>query len=359
MLDFTSALYLGLHHPSSVLQPWDRLTLGVPAALEELPGSAELAARVAQWVGGERGLLATSTLHAFWDLFGVLLSDRVSIHSDEGSYPVAQWAIQRAVVAGVPAQVFAHHSPEALERALSADAFRRAPVVVTDGFCPGCGRMAPLAEYLSLTRARGGLLVIDDTQAAGLFGDPVPGSAYGLGGGGSARACGVTGPEVVWCASFAKALGVPMTAVVGSAEWIARMEDEGEARVHCSPPSAAHVAALLHALDVNARCGDLLRRRLAERVALFRSRLADAGLSATGGLFPVQRLAPPSPMRTTRLHARLLRRGVKTVPQRARCGPQSAVAFLVNAQHGVHEMELAAQAVVDAMGAGVARTAEH
>jgi len=37
VLDFTSALYLGLRHPSGSLRPWARFTLGVPAALAAPP----------------------------------------------------------------------------------------------------------------------------------------------------------------------------------------------------------------------------------------------------------------------------------------------------------------------------------
>ena len=45
--DFTSALYLGMHHPSRSLRGWDRLTTGVPAALGEPPRAARLASRAA------------------------------------------------------------------------------------------------------------------------------------------------------------------------------------------------------------------------------------------------------------------------------------------------------------------------
>ncbi len=52
MLDFTSALYLGLRHGSRSLAPWDQLTLGTPAALEELPAAIALGQRVAELVEG-------------------------------------------------------------------------------------------------------------------------------------------------------------------------------------------------------------------------------------------------------------------------------------------------------------------
>ena len=72
MLDFTSALYLGLSHESWRLPGWDRLTLGKPAALESPPGAREVERDLAALVGCERALLAPSTLHLFGDLLTIL-----------------------------------------------------------------------------------------------------------------------------------------------------------------------------------------------------------------------------------------------------------------------------------------------
>ena len=51
---------------------WDRLTLGKPAALESPPGAREVEGELAALTGCERAVLAPSTLHLFWDLFGIL-----------------------------------------------------------------------------------------------------------------------------------------------------------------------------------------------------------------------------------------------------------------------------------------------
>ena len=72
MLDFTSALYLGLRHPSASLPPWDALTIGRPAALAEPPDAEAVAAEIASLQGCEAATLLPSTLHLFWDLFRVL-----------------------------------------------------------------------------------------------------------------------------------------------------------------------------------------------------------------------------------------------------------------------------------------------
>jgi len=72
MADFTSALYLGLRHGAGSLRPWARLTTGRPAALADPPGAREVAGALAALAGCGAGSLAPSTLHLFWDLFGVL-----------------------------------------------------------------------------------------------------------------------------------------------------------------------------------------------------------------------------------------------------------------------------------------------
>lgn len=60
MLDFTSALYLGLRHPSGSLWPWSQFTTGRPAALA-IPASQErVAEALAELQGCERATLGPS-----------------------------------------------------------------------------------------------------------------------------------------------------------------------------------------------------------------------------------------------------------------------------------------------------------
>lgn len=91
MHDFTSALYLGLHHPSASLRPWGQLTTGKPAAFEAPVSEQRLARWLAGLVGCEQAVFGPSTLHLFWDLFGVLAKQEVSVYLDAGAYPIAHW----------------------------------------------------------------------------------------------------------------------------------------------------------------------------------------------------------------------------------------------------------------------------
>lgn len=343
MLDFTSALYLGLRHPSGSLQPWAQLTTGVPAALASPFGAAAVAQKLAAMQGCEQATLAPSTLHLFWDLFGMVPSDTVAIYMDADVYPLARWGIERAAWRGVPVRSFPHHDVEALRRLLKRDAPRRArPVVVTDGYCPDCSQPAPLIDYLESTRSFGGSVVIDDTQAIGIFGY-APGceSPYGSGGGGMMRWNNVTDPNVLVISSLAKGFGVPIAVLSGSQAAIRCFEEKSETRVHCSPPSVAVVNAALHALALNHKHGDALRGRLAQLIRRFRKRLQEIGLSATGGFFPVQTLADASGTDAQKLYERLLRSGIKTVLRRGRCGYGARLSFLITALHHPHDIDCA------------------
>ncbi len=344
MLDFTSGLYLGFWHAHPSLPPWPRLTTGTPAALADPPGAAEVAARLARLQGCEAGALGTSSLHVFWDVFGWLGRDGAAIYVDAGAYPIARWATLQAAVRGVPVRHFPHRNVDALRRLIEADP-RRRPIVLADGVCVCCGASTPLREYVAAIRPRDGMLVVDDTQALGLLGEaPSRAAPYGHGGGGSLRRLGLHGPSILIVASLAKALGVPVTCLSGSADMVARFKVASQTRVHCSPPSAAHIHAARHALDLNEEQGEMARHRLAARVALFRRRLTDGGLRTTGGLFPVQSL-PPLPTTTAQeVHRRLLAAGVRTL-LRGGEGDSAHVTWVLTARHRREAIEQAAAAL--------------
>jgi 8-amino-7-oxononanoate synthase len=344
MLDFTSALYLGFRHGSASLGPWDEFTLGRPAALQEPPGALEAGRELAQVQGCEASVLLPSTLHLFWDLFELLSHERIAIHMDAATYPIAQWALQPAVGRGVPLQTFRAHDPDDLRVRLRQASGRRRPVIVADGYSPGLGRVAPLADYVSLAREHGGLVVIDDTQALGLLGHhPSSATPYGHGGGGSLGWCGVPGgePDILVGASLAKGFGAPLAALSGAAAWVRRYGEGSRTRVHCSPPSVAVIRAALHALHINRRNGDGLRAHLAALVMRFRQGLQDLGLSATGGLFPVQTLQAVPGGDACRLHQTLSGAGLRAVLHRGDDRRRAAISLLFTCRHRFQDIDQA------------------
>jgi 8-amino-7-oxononanoate synthase len=353
VVDFTSSGYLGLRHASDSLRPWAQLTSGVPAALAEPATARDLATSLAGLIGTDAAVLATSTLHAFWDLFVVMASVArratgrgIAVYVDAASYPISRWGAERAACRGIPCRTVPHHDSHALAQVLAGDARRRLrPVMVADGLCPGCGRVAPVADYLQTCRSFGGDLVLDDTQPLGVLGIPRAGLAYGLGGGGSLRHEQVGGPDIVVVSSLAKAFGVPVTVVGGSGAFIDGYRAGSQTRLHCSPPSLAHVAAGARALTVNRLAGDRLRAHLARLVSRFQRGLGDAGLPVPTGRFPVQPLLLPRGLDPASVHRALLGRGVLAVLNRPECLPRPAVSFLITAGHRTADIDAAVAAL--------------
>jgi 8-amino-7-oxononanoate synthase len=332
MLDFTSALYLGMRHPAAQLMPWSSLTLGQPAALREPPGAQALAADLAALQGCEAACVLPSTLHLFWDLFGMLAAERLVILVDGGSYAIARWGAERAQALGLPLRLFPSGEMAALRRLAAAWGRQgRRPLILADGYVPGSEQVLPLAAYAALAGQGGGYLLLDDTQVLGVAGAQGGGSArlHGLRG-----ACDKAGGHLIVGASLAKGFGVPLAVLAGSGGLLRRFAAHSQTRVHASPPSAAVLAAAQRAMALNARHGDALRATLAERVAQWRSGMAAAGIACRGGSFPVQRL----PGRA-HLQQALRAAGVLALAQ-AGDGP-GALTFLLRADHTPRQLEQA------------------
>jgi 8-amino-7-oxononanoate synthase len=353
-LDFTSSLYLGAENSWQSLTGWESLTLGKPAALESVPGTRRVERELAALTGCERVLLGPSTLHLFWDLFGFLARRGMSIFLDAGSYPIAQWGVERAASYGAPVRVFPQHDHRALGSLLKNAPGK--PVVVADGYNPLRGSSAPVAAYLECAKRMGGLVVLDDTQALGIFGhSQSKEQPYGNEGGGSLRRAGVRDDQVVLVSSLAKGFGAPLAMLGGSEAVTAAFEFESETRMHCSPPSAAVVAAAGHALAVNRRYGEVLRKQLAQRVAHFRLRLRDLNVIATGGLFPVQPLRLPEDIDVGGLHEALLAGGLQTVLHQSTNGADWRISFIITTKHSAGDIDWAVASLANAMVRGAPR----
>lgn len=342
MIDFSSALYLGFRHPAEALRPWKSLSSGKPALLEEPEGAQKLAQALAGLIGCEAGLLLPSTLHAFWDLFIVLAEEGIAIFMDSGVYPVVRWGIERAKAHGIKVQGFPHHDHLTLKAMLKKQTHILKPVIVTDGFCPACGKPAPLQAYHEIVREYKGYLVIDDTQAFGILGEKkgnyLP---YGRGGGGTIRWKGLISKDLIVVSSLAKGFGVPVTILSGTYAFIENFKNKSKTRIHCSPPSIAVIRAAEHALKLNREYGDSLRLHLARLVKYFKKRIKEKGSDTIGGLFPVQTLIVNHGINVIHLYDFLVQSDIKTVLHRNREIANSKISFLIRADHSFYDIDKA------------------
>lgn len=294
----------------------------------------------AELVGCDRAIAGSSTLHLFWDLFGWFSKPGIQIFVDDATYPIGRWGVARAALAGVPVHYFPEHDVEALRMSVDGSDGSR-PVILADGFCPACDHAAPLREYVELAASKDGWVVVDDSQALGLFGRH---------GGGSLRKFGLTGTSAILVSSLAKALGVPLAMLAGRALDVERIREHSDIRVHCSPPSVPVLNAAARALKLNAEMGDRLRARLARRVARFRNGLKQLGLRGNCSLFPMQRLRLPGECSAIDIYERLLQRQVRCVLHRSEKNHAAQISFIITARHSLEDIDKAIYALESAIG---------
>ncbi len=325
-IDFTSAHYLGIRHRSADLGHWSELSSGHPAVLGQPPGAKQLAQRVARLQGLNAGIAGASTLHLFHDLLSWLAERRGRFFLDEHAYPIASWAL-----CATPQNHLAERFPHQDTHQLAAQ-FRRQlrvgerPVILTDGYCPTCGRLAPLRALSELAREHAGYLVVDSTQGLGLLGArPSRSDPLGADGGGVLRHQDLHGPHVVSIASLTKSFSAPVAVLAGPGRLVEQLSALGS-QVHSSPPTTVVLRAAMRALQLNERIGVTLRRRLVQRVTQLRCSLRN--LPWVGGSFPLQLLRFGDGLTAERVHERLHARGVTALLLKGHDGtPQIGLAI--------------------------------
>jgi 8-amino-7-oxononanoate synthase len=328
-VDFTSALFLGQRHPSAELLPWAEFTTGVPAVLRELQDAEKLAAAIAEQQQAESGLVARSALHGMMDILQVLPQPGDLLLVDAGAYPLTQWACRAAATRGVRVVAFPHIRPPAVVPSTRT-------WLVTDGWCQGCGRPAPLGAMRSLVGTSGGRVIVDDSLAFGVLGRR--GTEDGFGdGSGTARWLGMKHDGVVWLGSLAKAYGSPVTVITGDRPTITRLARHGGNRLHSSPPSAADLGAGLSAVR-DSRI-PRLRDRLLRLTRWLRQAFGNLGLPPLGLPFPIVATRLDSLQLARRWRSLLVARGVQVLVQLPRCQPGALLSAVVRADHSQADLD--------------------
>lgn len=348
-VDLSTCGYLGLHHVQEQLRPWDCLSNSPPLLTDERnPLIETLLARMASLQGCEAALFATSTFHVLWDFFNAISDEEIVIYLEEGTYPIARWGVERAEARGVTVYSFPSHNPETLHAMLvKNEPGHRMPVVVVDGISSQEWAHAPLSNYLRSIESFGGLLVVDDTHALGLFGHSLKAVApFGFGGGGSLQWHALQSPNVLLVSSLAKGFGVPIAVFSGSQQIVDWFQRASQTLVHCSPPCNPLLHAVENALNLNDSEGDERRNRLIENIRGFQAILQAAGISDLGPLFPIQCIDLPEDVDAAVFSQMLQSRGVRVLVMHGE-KRHPRIACCLTAAHSPAEIEFAAKVVVE------------
>ncbi len=291
-IDFTSALYLGLHHPSRQLGEWHSLTTGKPAFLYEPEEASEIGKRFGRLQGLATGLISKSSLHLFTDIFKLFDPQKTCIFYDSDIYSVALTGIQLAGMQTYRIIPFSHHCTKTLQVNIQRYCSQgQQALIVTDGYCMKCRKAPPLRHYHQIISQLNGFLIIDDTQSIGLLGTNASGNPpFGKKGGGILKWLNIRSERIITISSLAKAFGVPLAILGGSEKMIQQFQYKSSTRLHNSPPSRVDVLAAWHAYHLNQTVGDRLREKLLKNIRFFQKRTEDLPPSSWA-VSPLQTLA--------------------------------------------------------------------
>ncbi|MCE9631697.1 MAG: 8-amino-7-oxononanoate synthase [Planctomycetia bacterium] len=167
--------------------------------------------------------------------------------------------------------VYPHRDMAALDALLAGSAGRRR-LIVSDSLFSMDGTIAPLADLADLARRHTAMLLIDEAHATGVFGPR---------GSGLVEAAGCGDGVAIRTGTLSKAVGAAGGFVAGHAELIRWLRHTARGWIFSTAHPPAVAAAATRAIDLFATESHR-RRELLERAAVFRGRLAAAGLEIGG-----------------------------------------------------------------------------
>lgn len=244
---FSSSNYLGLaEHPAVTKAAADALNrFGAGSGGSRLTtGTTDLHAQVesdfAQFLGYDDAVFFSAGFMANAGVLQTLAGPGTLILSDERNHASIIDGCRLAKAQGATVRVYRHRDPAHVDELLrqhSGDA-----MVVTDGLFSMDGTLAPVPELLTICRAHGAALMVDDAHGTGTLG---------------ARGRGITEhfsllddhPDIL-VATSSKALGVEGGAVATSAPVASLLRQKARTFVYSTSSTPATCAAVSAAIGV-------------------------------------------------------------------------------------------------------------
>jgi len=195
------------------------------------------------------------------------------IFLDEGShYSLAEGA----AATGLPVIPFQHRNLDDLERLMKKHlGSGQRPLIASDGLFPVTGTLAPIRDYLEMTRKYNGVVWIDDAHGVGILG------AHGRG---SCEALGTPSNRIYLGATLSKAFGAYGGIIAGRRDFIQKVRS-GSVLTGSSSPMNAAVAAGIKGLDLVMENNNL-RKKLWNIARYLREGLQHMGIPAEALFIP-------------------------------------------------------------------------
>ena len=346
-LYFAGTGYLGLQgHPALIAaakgaaEKYGVHTATTRSGFGTCPPVREVEARAAQWFGSEGALYLVSGYAVNFAVAAALSSAVDLVLVDEIAHDCLREATRWLERLRRPPLVFRHRDAAHVRALLQTQLPRGGrPLLLTDGIFPVSGRLAPLADYLSiLGHYEGAMLLVDDAHAVAVL---------GASGRGSLELAGVpaerinrdltepaAAPRVFLSATLSKAVGGHGGIIPGSAAFLDRVRRSSGWFRGASAPAASVAAATAKGLEL-VQNDPLLRRRLADNVASLRSGLGGLGLDVEPSPSPIIGITLDRAERMQRVQRQLVSEGIVIAYARdyAGAGPTGMLRIAVFATH--------------------------
>lgn len=246
VLDLAGNDYLGLARHPRVIAAAQEATArwGTGSGASRLvTGTLELhtqlEAAIAQWLGTQSALVASTGYHANLAAVTALADRDTLIVSDAHIHAslIDAARLTRAEVVIAP-----HSDTAAVERAVAGRRTGQRVLILTESVYSVLGDAAPLGTLAEVARAHDALLLVDEAHGLGVTGPHGRGlvAAHGLG----------SDPHVLVTATLSKSLGAQGGAVAGSAGVIDHLVNTARPFIYDTGLAPAPAAAALSALEV-------------------------------------------------------------------------------------------------------------
>ena len=231
----------------------------------------ELEARIASFKGTEAALLFNSGYAANTGIIPAIAGRGDVIFSDRLNHASI---VDGALLSRARLVRYPHNDIAALRRVMAETETTGRRLIVSDGVFSMDGDLARLSELVALKREFDALLMVDDAHGTGVLGDR---------GQGSGELSQVMEEIDIHMGTFGKALGSFGAYAAASREIVDYLVNRARSFIFSTALPPAVPAASIAALDlVDSKEGGVLRKRLAENVALFRSALRSSGFNTMG-----------------------------------------------------------------------------